>query len=504
MSSDFPFSLAELQAAIGPAFVPTSFVVQDEAAFWYEAVGSAGWLAILARPEYLVLSHFQGESQEFRNGYRITHCPTNWANSQTLRTALPLLQPTPLGLTPSAGFGDRLGLATPGHARALQRVLAESPGKTILPLFAQQSIREMERTRRTPEDVLNDATWGVFRAGWRGKVGADADHLKSSADIDACAAAGYSFYTIDPGAFVDSAAEEAPSDIIQQKVEALPWQLLESSPADLTRRYAGRMIDLETQKITLDAPAVMRAAAKYGRTLAHVASLYRHLVSKQMPFELEISVDETEVPTTPAEHIYIASELLRLGVKWVSLAPRYIGRFEKGIDYIGDLDALRRDLQTHAEIARALGPYKLSLHSGSDKFSVYALFSAATRGVAHLKTAGTSYVEALRVVAQVNPALFRQILALARERYPAERASYHVSAEVERMPDMREAPDAALAALLDEPNTRQALHVTYGSALAEFGAALKATLQGHQEAYAATLEQHFYRHLQPFLESGNK
>jgi hypothetical protein len=484
--------------------VPTSFVVQDEAAFWYETADSAGQLAVLARPEHPALSQFQGESQEFRSGYYILHCPTRWENSQTLRSTLPWLQPTPLGLTLSTGFGDRLGLATQGHARALQHVLEESPGKTILPIFAQQSIREMERTGRTPEDVLNDATWGAFQAGWRGSIGADADHLKTSADIDACATAGYSFYTIDPGAFVDGTAEEAPPDIIQQKVEALPWQLLESSPEDLTQCYTGRMIDLETQKITLDAPAVLGAAAKYGRAVGHVASLYRHLASRQAPFELEISVDETEVPTTPAEHIYIVSELRRLGVQWVSLAPRYIGRFEKGIDYIGDLDALWRDLQTHAEIARVLGPYKLSLHSGSDKFSVYALFSAATRGVAHLKTAGTSYVEALRVVAQVNPALFRQILRLARERYPAERASYHVSAEVEQMPDTRKVPDAGLAGLLDEPNTRQALHVTYGSSLAAFGDILKTTLQAHQDAYAKILDQHFYRHLQPFLEAGSK
>lgn len=443
MSSVFPFSLVELQTTIGSRFAPLSFVVQGEAAFWYEASGSAGRLAILAHAEYSVLSRFQGESAEFSSGFCITHCPTDWKNSQALRATLPWLQPTPLGLSASVGFGDRLGLATPGHVRALQRVLGELPGQTILPIFAQQSIREMERTRRTPEDVLNDATWGAFRVGWRGKVGADADHIKSLADVDACAAAGYSLYTIDPGAFVDSAAEDAPPASIQAKVEALPWQLLESSPGSLIRRYAGRTVDLETQQIALDEPSLMRAAAKYGRAVAHVVSLYRHLVSKQVSSELEISVDETEAPTSAVEHIYIASELRRLGVRWVSLAPRYVGRFEKGIDYIGDLDALWQDLRTHAEIARTLGPYKLSLHSGSDKFSVYPLFSVAARGLVHLKTAGTSYVEALRVVAQANPALFREILALARERYPAERASYHVSAEVERMPDAGSYPDEA-------------------------------------------------------------
>ena len=89
------------------------------------------------------------------------------------------------------------------------------------------------------------------------------------------------------------------------------------------------------------------------------------------PFELEVSVDETETPTTHAEHVYIASELKRLGVDWVSLAPRFIGRFEKGVDYIGDLGAGRPGrARRHRP---PLGPYKLSLHSGSDKFSVYPI-----------------------------------------------------------------------------------------------------------------------------------
>ncbi|HLW03653.1 MAG TPA: tagaturonate epimerase family protein [Ktedonobacterales bacterium] len=501
MSSVFPFAPAELQTAIGAAFIPDSLVIYDDAAFWYEATSAGGRLAVLAGADHPALARFHGESQEFKQGYHLKYCPPDGKNSQALRASLPWLQPTPLGLDASAGFGDRLGLATAGHVHVLRRVLSESPDKTLRPIFAQQSMRENERTHRTPEEVLNDATCGAFQAGWRDRVGADADHLKTTADVDVCAAAGYSFYTIDPGAFVDSAADEADPASIQQKVEALPWSLLESSPADLARRYIGKTVDLETQQITLDEAAVLRAAAKYSRAVLHVVTLYRHLAGKHIPFELEPSVDETETPTTPAEHIFIASELRRLGVQWVSMAPRYVGRFEKGIDYIGDLATLRRDLQTHAEIARALGPYKLSLHSGSDKFSVYALISEAARGMTHLKTAGTSYVEALRVVAQFNAALFRNLLAFACERYPTDRASYHVSAEVNRVPDMRAVPDAALPALLDDLNARQILHVTYGSVLAQFGAPLRETLQAHLEAYNVILDQHFYRHLRPFVES---
>jgi hypothetical protein len=194
--------------------------------------------------------------------------------------------------------------------------------------------------------------------------------------------------------------------------------------------------------------------------------------------------------------------LKRLGVRWVSLAPRYVGRFEKGVDYIGDLAAFERDFAGHAAIARALGPYKLSLHSGSDKFSIYGLAAQHTRGLVHLKTAGTSYVAALAAVAEFDPALFREIYAFAVSRYETDRASYHVSAELRRVPPIASIPDAALPAILDHFDVRQMLHVTFGSVLTSdrgFKARLLAGLAGHAETYYTILERHFVRHLMPLV-----
>jgi hypothetical protein len=85
----------------------------------------------------------------------------------------------------------------------------------------------------------------------------------------------------------------------------------------------------------------------------------------------------------------MTARLRQLGVRWVSLAPRYNGRFEKGVDYLGDVPPFEKDLAIHAAIAREFGPYKLSLHSGSDKFSIYPAAMRQTRGLVHLKTAGT-------------------------------------------------------------------------------------------------------------------
>lgn len=493
----FQISLSDLQSRYDRSVNASSFVVQDNAAFFLLKTDNRRKLAIVARPDNERLKAFQGSQHVFDKDYTLVLCPMTTENASALRASLPNLQPRPFGLRTSAGFGDRLGLATPGHARALQHVLnSPGAGATILPIFAQQSIREMTRTGRTPIQVLDDATWGAFEAGWRGPVGADADHLKNEGDIDRCVAAGFSFYTFDPGAYVYNEADAASATNIQAKVAALPWQLLESSSTDLQARYVNQRVDIGETKIELTQEAILRAAAKYGGAVAHVVSQYRYLVGKGIPFELEVSVDETETPTTPAEHYYIASELKRLGVSWVSLAPRFVGRFEKGVEYIGDLDQLRSDLAIHAAIARALGPYKISLHSGSDKFLVYPLIVEATQGQVHLKTAGTSYLEALRTIAVVKPELFRRILSLAVERYPVDRATYHVSADISKLPELDDLP--RLADLLDEFNARQVLHVTFGSILGQFGDELKAVLTAYTTEYSDMLVRHFVRHLEPF------
>ncbi len=487
-----------LPADLADAVVPASVTPLGAAMAALARVEGGDRLVVAAPNAAALPAGFHGEAQAGAGGAVVLICPRDAANAAALRAALPNLRPVPLGLTASAGCGDRLGLATPGHVRAFRTIAARPGAQPLAAIFAQQSIRENARTGRTPAEVLDDATWGAFEAGWRGAVGADADHLKTTADADSCVAAGYSFFTFDPGAYVDSAADsDAPAEI-ERKVAALPWADLESSPADLRARYAGQSVDLDDRRLTLEARAVLRAAAKYGRAIAHVSALYRHLAGQGVPFEVEVSVDETETPTTHAEHIYFASELRRLGVQWVSLAPRYVGRFEKGIDYLGDLDVLRADLAGHAAIARALGPYKLSLHSGSDKFSVYPLIVAATGGCAHLKTAGTSYLEGLRVLARAEPALFRTIASMAGERYPTDRATYHVSAELSDWPALAQMDDAELPTLLEHDMPREILHVTFGSALAQFGGEIKAALARHRHLYAEVLESHFVRHLAPF------
>jgi hypothetical protein len=483
---------------------PRSIVVTESAELAFAQTGAGPRLAILGPASSSIFRDFEGEASD-HVGRALLLGPTSPHNVAALRSHLSWLQPRPLGLRTSVGLGDRLGLATPGHVRAVR-----AAGGDITPVFAQQSIREMARTGRSPQQVMDDATWGIFREGWREGAGADADHLKTIADIDACLRAGYTFFTIDPGEHVDNAADKATLPELRAAVEKLPWKQLEDDQKSLTSRCLNRTFDVEGHKIVFDEPTILRAAAKYGRAVAHVAAMYRHLMHSTggRNCELEVSVDETETPTTHAEHIYIAQELRRLGIQWVSLAPRYIGRFEKGVDYIGDLAAFEADFAIHASIARQFGPYKLSLHSGSDKFSVYSIAMRQTNGLVHLKTAGTSYLEALHTIAALDADFFREIYVFARERYETDRASYHVSGRLERAPSPQDMADADLPALLDQFDAREILHVTFGSVLTactedgrwRFYDRLMGLLRANPEAYAANLEAHFLRHLRPFAE----
>lgn len=436
-------------------------------------------------------SGFQGQSDA--NGTLL--CPLSSENAAMLRGHLPWLQPVALDTHTSAGFGDRLGVATPGHVLAVEE-------NTIAPIFAQQSVRENARTGRTPQEVVDDAMWGVFQAGWRQPWGADADHLKHPEDIPDFVEAGYTFFTVDPGDHVDDEAQSADKTTLVEKVKSLPWDIMASSPQDLYQRLLNNSVELNQFSLTFDEITLLRAAAKYGRAVAHAVSMYHHLVSLMQgrTFDFEVSVDETATTTSIHEHFYIANELQRLGVKWVSLAPRFVGRFEKGVDYIGSLTELDTNLTEHVAVMRHFGEYKISLHSGSDKFSVYPLATKHAKGLLHLKTAGTSYLEALRVLATTEKPFFREILDFSRHRYETDRATYHVSAQLAKVPAAKTVTEEALPDLLNQFDARQVLHVTYGAVLDHYGKQLHQSLVLHEEEYYATLEQHFRRHLEPLKE----
>jgi len=427
------------------------------------------------------LSEFSGEVLP-EGGFL---CPLTVENALALQGIFPWLSPRRLlEREASFGFGDRLGLATPGHIRALS-------GAAVFPILVQQSVRENARTGRTFEEVLAEGVFGAFQEGYETGFGADADHLKQIEDALYAADLGYTFFTCDPGDHV-VAVEDLSSQEVKDRFTYLP------ESGTFRQEYLGPSFNIDgLGTLRFSEEELARAAVKYGGAVAFATRMY-HALAEHLPdgFDYEVSVDETETPTTPLEHLFVAHELLRRGVDFVSLAPRFVGAMEKGVDWRGDLEVFRRELKAHAAIARAVGSYRLSLHSGSDKFTLYPFLAKETRGLWHVKTAGTSYLVALEVAAHRAPVLFREIAQFSMEQFAKDRASYHISADPSQISPLETLSDDELPEIIEEHNGRQVLHVAFGSVLQNpLGDELRLVLDEWEEEHYERLARHLGRHL---------
>ncbi len=448
-------------------------------------------------------SQFEGTAE---NG--VKRCPLNHRNAKEIQKLFSFTKPGLIGRQNSIGCGDRLGYANPGHIRAVA-------GSGLIPVLAQQSVRELERTKREAEDVMDAAIWAVFQEGYKDGFGADGDHLKTPEDIDRYAKAGFTMYTLDIGLYVVNEASRLPIPEIRSRASMLPWNILKDTLENALIRYSGKNnVIADGFEIRPSEEETLRAMVKYGAGIAQTVKLTDHLKNKwpDQPVEIELSVDETDTPTTPLEHYIVASELKRLGIKLMSLAPRFIGDFEKGIEYKGDLNVFREEYIKHVLIAEKLGPYKISIHSGSDKFDIYNVIGSIGFGKVHVKTAGTSWLEALRTVAAADPVLFGEILDCSRENYNNDRKSYHVTADISRTKSAKEYNKAELIDLLSDDNARQILHVTFGTVLSKKDAAgnylfkerILQCLKDHEDVHYQFIVKHFKRHIDPIIHSGKK
>jgi hypothetical protein len=408
-------------------------------------------------------------------------------------------QPVTLGLKKSFGYGDRLGLATPGHLRAARK-------SDFAPIFAQQSIREMDRTQRTPEEVMAAAQSALAKEGYDKPWGADADHLKTEADVKRTAAAGFCFFTIDPSAFVVNEADRMSESDLSAAIDSQIDDGVFQEPT-WTNWYLAKEFAVTTGPVLrFGKETLLRAAVKYARAIAHTEKMagYIRAACGSRPYEIEVSVDETDSPTSTLEHLFFALELKRRNVKIVSLAPRFVGEFEKGIDFRGDLNAFSNSLKQHVAVAKAYGPYKISVHSGSDKFAVYPIIGRLCGDLLHVKTAGTSYLEALRAVCRKDKNLFGEIAAYCVGRFDTDRASYHISTTSQQVTQLANiAPADYEQNYLNEIPGRQLLHVTFGSVLTQgarkngqkFKDAILEILHNDPDLHAELLDIHFTKHL---------
>lgn len=421
--------------------------------------------------------------------------PLSHSNADKLRKAYPFTAPSKvLERDKTMGVGDRLGIAADGHIRVFKEY------GCITPVFAQQSIRELNLTNRTFNDVLDAATFAVFRNGFTTGFGADGDHLKTSAEVDYALSCGYTMITLDCSEQIDNAIPGLSSKEVDERY--VPDKKLEAV-------YLGKSFNIEEGiSIRFDEDLFKRTVLIYGKAIDHAVGIFTSKLLKKegQAADFEISIDETMTPTLPAQHFFVANELSRRGVHYATIAPRFCGEFQKGIDYIGDLDQFACEMKIHAAIARHFG-YKLSIHSGSDKFSIFPIAGKETHGRFHLKTAGTNWLEAMKLVAMKDPALYRDVHRFALSAFPEAKKHYHVTTDLSRMPDIDSLADAQLPELFRQNDARQLIHITYGLILNaknpdgsfRYKDRLYKLWRTHRSEYSDLLFAHIGRHVKTML-----
>lgn len=305
----------------------------------------------------------------------------------------------------SIGVGDRFGHQARAQLRAFIR--AAEQGVEVTPVW-NKSNREHTFIGTEPVSVRVAAAAAVQELGWNKPWHVDADHI--NLDTVERFLEPSDFFTIDVAHFIGRPAEQAEIDAFVAR------------HPELTGSVA---IDGIDRPLNGSRESVARTAATYLTAVKEAAKIYRHIESRKGAgnFIAEISMDEVDDPQTPPELLIILAAIADERVPVQTIAPRFSGRFNKGVDYVGDVNQFTREFEDDlAVIAHAVRAYglpanlKLSVHSGSDKFSIYGPIRRAVRKFGagfHLKTAGTTWLEELIGLAEADG----KGLALAKEVY---------------------------------------------------------------------------------------
>ncbi|GIN72564.1 hypothetical protein J14TS2_30390 [Bacillus sp. J14TS2] len=453
-------------------------MVHDQEDKWLLAVG-----------EGVVFNDLQGTV--LTNDKKV--CPLTHENRLVLNRYFDYTVPRAFGTkTATMGLGDRLGLASPGHIETVHN-------RNVKPILAQQSIRELTLLNRTMNDMLDAASFAVFQEGYKDGYGADGDHIKEEKDIEYALSLGVSMLTLDCSDHIPKQIESLSSEELEKAFNEVDAE----AKAYFQNEYTNKTFSVNGLSIQFDKINVMKNVLQYAKALNFMAHVYdTYIRESDRPIDFEISIDETETITSPQAHFFVANELQRRGVSVTSLAPRFCGEFQKGIDYIGDIEQFERELSEHALIAEHFG-YKLSIHSGSDKFKVFPIISKYTKGILHIKTAGTNWLEAIRVVANTNPSLYRRMHMYALDHFEEALAYYHVTPDLNSITPLEQVADEKLADYMNHEAARQLFHVTYGILLTAkddqgeflFKDEFFDILQQNEDVYREALVSHIGKHV---------
>ena len=405
----------------------------------------------------------------------------------------------------SFGIGDRF--CHQGKAQLSALIKAKEQGLSITPVW-NKSHREHTIIGTTPADTRQEALDAVKVLQWDGPYFVDADHI-GPGNVDRFIESS-DFFTLDVADFIAQPAAKADVDAFVKKYS----------------RYIGSL-DVEGIERNLDISEerIRAIAGKFLLAVRQAGGIYRHIAQAKGAgrFITEVSMDETDQPQTPVEMLFILAAIADEGIPAQTIAPKFTGRFNKGVDYVGDVTGFAKEFEEDlAVVAFAVkefglpGNLKLSIHSGSDKFSIYAPIAEALKKFdagLHVKTAGTTWLEELIGLAMAGGdglSIAKEIYAKALHRFGELCGPYATVIDIDtaELPiaeevDKWDSQSFASALRHDQsceqynPNFRQLLHVGYKVA-AEMGTRFTNALQRHEAIIAQNVSENIYeRHIKP-------
>ncbi len=405
------------------------------------------------------------------------------------------------------GMGDRF--AHQGRAQLQAILQARDAGLSVHPVW-NKSNREHTIIHSEPADVRAEADAAVAALGWDRAYYVDADHIGLKT-VDRFIA-GSNFFTLDVADFSGKPADGAAIDAFV---------------ADMGKLGDSLTIAGVGKPLILDADAVRAAAGKFLLAIQEAGRIYRHVEAAKGcdQFVTEVSIDETDSPQNPTELLLILAMIAREGIPAQTVAPKFTGRFNKGVDYVGDLAQFEKEFDEDiAVIAHAVrefglpGTLKLSVHSGSDKFSLYPIINRLIKkhgcGL-HVKTAGTTWLEEVIGLAEAGGnglQIAKDIYAGAYGRFDELTGPYATVIDVKmaRLPDPKTvsawSSEEYVNALRHDPECpgynpdfRQLIHVGFKVA-AEMGSRYLDALTANEAVIARNVTNNlFARHLRPIF-----
>jgi hypothetical protein len=406
----------------------------------------------------------------------------------------------------SLGVGDRFGREGIAQLAALQK--AAAAGVEVIPVW-NKSNREHTLIGSTPADTRSAAEAAVKAAGWSAPYHLDADHIGlKTVDrfLPHC-----DFYTIDVADFIGREADAGDASAVR----------------DSLRPLIGKSFPELGLDRPLDAAAVEEFLRSYAFVIREAGKIYRHIESSRGKdnFIAEVSTDEAETPQSPLDLFLLLGALAGEGVRVQTIAPKFTGRFNKGVDYVGDVKRFTLEFERDLVALRAAvvqfglpENLKISVHSGSDKFSLYGPIRELLRkhgAGLHLKTAGTTWLEEVIGLALAGGnclEIAKEIYAKAFDRIDELSQPYATVIDIRRdqLPDPSVVAGwdggALAAALTHEPSSpkfnsslRQLVHVSFKVA-AEMGPAYLHALDAARATIASCVTGNlFERHVKPLF-----